>query len=1179
MAAHLQRAAMIFLATLAAIKPSTSLFSVEITNEQPNYEMTKDNSMRNHSEETSRWSSESPDVEISNIPSWTPKNKEDLDLTKPSKMISGPMRSTENVEISNEFLYNNNDNNNNKANIMGQMFPSGFVVTTSEELEQIPSKLHPTKSKISEDEKEKKTENSIPHKGDMSHLRPSQMVRDDLHLENDVETNRLQENDIETLTTIRPTISTIITPISTPVSNSRVGDDGPFTPIQKLQIESGDEEMAEELLKSRQKPHDDPMTPQGLKVTIEDNFLDNNKIPKVHEVQPTGRYQAAFRTTDGYFTLQDTRLESNEVMSADNEFPPEDGVRYQKDGSTVFEDSITLGNDSDDQYLSPFAQSKEIMDPVIQVSDIELSTDSSNEPEPTKPLPTLPPYLMESDLLQATMDSGDHVTMEAKARTETERILIIGGGPVSSQKNNLQDAMMTSSQSPSPAMQVFGKNPEKAQAEKPSTQPGKMTPLTQRDPIIGSAPPGLVLSTTWRTPVTKQQGPVPDTLEETKVSTNGTRKNGRRGEIRVTTQRAVHRPKLIDVPTNYPSKKTTMDSQMCSKKGGTCEFVGANYTLLKWDDLQRTLSFAWDMHVYGTGTLFLLLSVIALINLIGSPILRVSYLPYIILANALLFVIGVLRGVFFFLDPYGTRMKITQPVALVLYNVTFPLMLTAFATLVLLVLKIARLQVLPPKFQSLALLAVIAVIHFIVLLSADLLTHLLNPSVNMVLQILSISWGIFLMVGNFVAYHQLSKSSKEIVNETRASPTGEDIVVVQTQERSIKCMFTSSRVLIVGSIFGLLCCALQVYAILWLYGLLGKKNTFSWSWWFLQFWFRIFELALCFSMIFVASHSFCLQCSTNDHTCWSKIISYFCTYKKSDVPEYPNNCYDWTNSIQDRMVNNNISKSLIRNQAENVPLRIIKENNETKSGAAIGNNSQSSSPLFRPKPDSVFGPKSQNVTMGRSYTSICFEKESMLSLTDLEFRPPSPINLSRSIDEALFREHLVRDSIFLDSSLQYPSYLTRQDSCSSLKECSALNQTVDPLISSDLKMRRCSNPDYMYSTAKCNSTTEADSPSESLEQSKELPRDLTTDAVVSVSSMDSVSKGSIKISWNPWRHGLSSVESLPLEDTPTTQLLKQGSQPSIMSKSSEPEKSFGRRLIERSQTTDSHSIASETIEL
>uniref|UniRef100_A0A803J8K7 Proline-rich transmembrane protein 3/4 domain-containing protein n=1 Tax=Xenopus tropicalis TaxID=8364 RepID=A0A803J8K7_XENTR len=609
---------------------------------------------------------------------------------------------------------------------------------------------------------------------------------------------------------------------------------------------------------------------------------------------------------------------------------------------------------------------------------------------------------------------------------------------------------------------------------------------------------------------------VPQTLQPQKGETttphivmNVSRRTGRRGEIIVTTQRAVQRPRMMGVPTSSPSKKPTAETPLCTKAGGACEYLGSNKTLLNWDDLQRTLSFAWDMHVYGSGTLFALLAVIALVNLIGSPIVCVPYLPYIITSNALLFVIGILRSVFFLLDPYATKSKISHGLALVLYNITFPLMLSTFAILVLLVMKIASLQLLPPKLQTLPLLGFIGVIHFIVLLSADLLTHLLNPSVNIVLQILSISWGIFLMVGNFVAYYRLRG------------------------KRNMRCLFTSSRVLLVSSFFGLLCCGLQVYAVLWLYGLLGKKNEFTWSWWFLQFWFRIFELGLCFSLLFVASHSFCQQCSSSDHTCWSKIISYFCTYKKAEVAEYPNNCYDWTNSIQERVVNNNISKSLIRNEPENVPLKIP------------------ASPLFKPRPDVIFGPKSQNMIIGRSYTSICFEKESMLSLTDLEFRPPSPINLSRSIDEALFREHLVRDSIFLDSSLQYPN----------------------------LKMRRCSNPDYMYTLARSSSMTEVDSPSEDLQQSKDLPRDITTENVVSGSSMDSVSKGSIKISWNPWRHGLSSVESLPLEEAPSTQLLKQGSQPSIRSKGSEPEKTFGKRFIERSQTTDSNSLASDTIEL
>ncbi|XP_075039619.1 proline-rich transmembrane protein 3 [Mixophyes fleayi] len=1206
---------LVFLATLAVIEPSPSLFKVDIAKAKLVPEPAEDNSMKNFSEEASKGG-----LDVQNVSPWEEVNSEDLSHTKPPGRRFGSLISTsafipdgkitenleENVEgISNEFPYTDHKKSLSadlqKNNKMSQIRSSSNVGTSSEEAGLAQSKTHPTISKISESDS--KTTNKAPMKHDertelANEPSSSQMIG----LKNYVESGNVQERKIEALTTVHPIVSTIVLMTKT-LLNEHIGDNGPFTQIQKLQIESGDEHVNKALLKNTVESQNEPAghnthaTSEAVREEVEDNFVGENLIPKVYAMQPTERYHAAFRTTDGYSTLGDPGPEGNEVISADVDFLNADGLHYQKDGNTNLEESTTAENDTEDPYFSPLLQSKKTFDAVVQVGEVKTSTELSNQEQPSTVLPTLSPYLMKTDLPFAEVDIGEHVTLEAKARTETERILLTWGTedevatpvilPLSSHKTSLQDIHSISPQAnktPTPAMQVLGKNSE---PERPPTQPWKRTSVTQRNAIIGSAPPGLVMSTTWKSQEARQQDPVPGTqppqsadIPTPKVFQNGTRKNGRRGEIRVTTQRALRRPHLLDVPTSLPSKKTTLETPLCTKNSGTCEFVGTNRTLLKWEDLQHTLNFAWDMHVYGTGALFLLLSVIALINLIGSPILRVPYLPYVIVANTLLFVIGILRGVFFLLDPYGTKANISQPIALVLYNVTFPLMLSAFATLVLLVLKIAHLRILPPKLQSLALLAVIAVIHFIVLLSADLLTHLLNPSVNMVLQIISISWGIFLMVGNFVVYHRLRKSSKDIVNETqRVSPTCEEIMVVQTQERSIKCIFTSSRVLLVSSIFGLLCCGLQVYAILWLYGLLGRKNEFSWSWWFLQFWFRIFELALCFSMVFVASHSFCLQCSSNDHTCWSKIISYFCTYKKSEVPEYPNNCYDWTNNIQDRVVNNNISKSLIRNQAENVPLRILKENNETKSSPGFGNNSRSSSPLFKPKPDLVFGPKSQNVIMGRSYTSICFEKESMLSLTDLEFRPPSPINLSRSIDEALFREHLVRDSIFLDSSLQYPSYLTRQDSCSSLKECSALNQTVDPLISSDLKMRRCSNPDYMYSLAKCDSMTEVDSPSESLQQSKELPRDVTTEAVASVSSMDSVSKGSIKISWNPWRHGLSSVESLPLEDTPTAQLLKQGSQPSILSRGSEPEKTFGRRLIERSQTTDSHSIASETIEL
>ncbi|XP_075430526.1 proline-rich transmembrane protein 3 isoform X1 [Ascaphus truei] len=1244
----------IVLAALAVIEPSTFVSEFDKTNAELTHELTEGNPTKNDSDEPSENNLEVKKMAASNVFRLEESmSAEDLYYTKPPSapaVIQGgkvagnvkhpPEKGTdgfldkeeEKVVAANLQMYN-------------EMSPVSTVRPGLEETETGNNLMtHPSISEMHELNSKGKSSTSADKDNEWSKLqsideRPSFHTMDvSLKMENDIETVTIEKSGREILSTSQSTISTIAL-LTTPRPHFNTGEDRPITQIQKLQIESGDEWVTKELSKNFVEAQDDFLShgPDGSsdaqRGAAENNFLDDNLIPKVHAIQPSEKYNAAYRTTESYSTLQGNVPGGNEVISADVELlQADDKLEYQKDSNTILVESMEGENETVSPHFSAFLQPKQT---VAQVSDTH--TPAIGPPIHLFPstlplkqeLSTLLPSVTKDNLPHATVVLRKHITLEAKARTQMERVqsnkessrqttqesLTAQNGfmveetnedevatnlfPYSTDKADSHDILLSSlppHKTPTPAMQVLGKNPNKLQElEQSSAQPGKGSAgplITQRSPLADRAPPGLVMSTTWRMFITRQPDPIdlnkaadssPPQLGDIatpQISLNATKRSGRRGEIRVTTQRALQRPRLIETQTHFPSKKPTTDPPLCTRTGGTCAFLGSNKTLLKWEDLHRTLSFAWDMHVYGTGVLFVLLSVIAIINLIGSPILRVSYLPFIITSNALLFIIGILRATFFLVDPYGTKSKFSHGVALVLYNVTFPLILTTFATLVLLVLKIACLQLLPSKFQSLPLLAVVGVIHFIILLSADLLTHLLNPSVNVVLQILSISWGIFLMVGNLVAYYRLRRSGKDIVNETqRVSPACEDIVVVQTQARNIKCLFTLSRVLLVCSIFGLLCCGLQLYAVLWLYGLLGKRNEFSWSWWFLQFWYRLFELALCFSLIFVASHTFCQQCSSSDHTCWSKIISYFCTYRKTEVPEYPNNCYDWTNNLQDRVTNNNISKSLIRNQPENVPLRILKENNENKTSAVFCNHSGSSSPLVRSKPMHVFGPKSQNVTMGRSHTSICFEKDSILSLTDLEFRPPSPINLSRSIDEALFREHLVRDSIFLDSSLQYPSYLCRQDSCSSLKECSALNQTVDPLLSSDLKMRRCSSPDYMYSLARCSSLTDMESPCESLQQSKDLPHDITTEAVASISSLDSVSKGSIKISWNPWRHGLSSMESLPLEDTPSTQPLQQDSKPSNPSKGSESEKTLGKRLIERSQTTDSHSIASDTIEL
>ncbi|XP_067908069.1 uncharacterized protein [Heterodontus francisci] len=627
------------------------------------------------------------------------------------------------------------------------------------------------------------------------------------------------------------------------------------------------------------------------------------------------------------------------------------------------------------------------------------------------------------------------------------------------------------------------------------------------------------------------------------------------------------------------SDENKLYSRLCSTRDRDCL---SNKTSTQWNDLKRTLGFAWEMHVYGAGILFVILMLMSLINLIGSPILYIPDLGYLMAANALLFTLALLRAVYLFFDPYGSKSNLSAVGSLVLYNITFPLLITTFGILTLLLLKMGKLQMLSLKFQNPAFLAVIAVIHFVVLLSGDLLYFLLNPAVNIVLHIFSVSWASFLIFAFFLTYRKLKSRSEATIGQIR-KPTirNEESLDLHNQERALKRLLISTRVMAICGVFGLLCCALQVYATLWIYGILGEKGQFYWSWWFLQFWYRSFEIAISFAMGFVTSYAFCQQRGRPDLICWSKIVQYFHHYRKNEVPEYPNNCYDWSSGTQDRITNNDICKNLIRNQPESMPLKTLNEANEPKPNRSYCNNDGSVISLdHRPKIP-VLGPKSHNLMMGRSFTSICIEKESVLSLNVFDLRPPSPINLSRSIDEALFKEHIVRDSLFHNSSLRCPS-LFMEDSSSSLTAHKAFDQGKVTMASSDFK-RRNSDPDYLYSINKCNSlnNVQADTTKQSIQDLECTQASSRLHRSASSSSLDSASRTSFGIHWYSWTRNHSSGESVPSVDPASESLLPQNKSldnSEIKLKLEDPDVEAQKSFIEI-RVIDDVSLSSDTIEL
>ncbi|MGH0187345.1 UNVERIFIED_CONTAM: hypothetical protein FKN15_024574 [Acipenser sinensis] len=558
--------------------------------------------------------------------------------------------------------------------------------------------------------------------------------------------------------------------------------------------------------------------------------------------------------------------------------------------------------------------------------------------------------------------------------------------------------------------------------------------------------------------------------------------------------------------------------QPCPGGLGACSLLPLpnRTSSLRWMDLRRTLSFAWEMHVFGTAALFLLLALGGLINLIGTPILEPSARACLGLANALLVLAGVVRGGYFLTDPYGTKDLLPRPAVIGLYNLGFPLLLSAFGVLCLLGYRTAGLQVLPDGLQRLPLAGVVALLHSTLLLAVDLLFLALNPSVHVVLQVLSVSWGAFLTAGFLYTYPRLRRQAASPSLEEGGFGTVDGcnnaMAVASGLSSRSKLVLLLWRVLAICAVLGLLCCGLQVYAVLWLYGILGDWRHFTWAWWLVQFWYRLLELAWGFSMLVVASWIFWRRGGggeaggcTDGHTCWVKIVQSFCGRRQQKLDsnggssngigsnaEFPNN---WASQERNGA---DISKSLIRNRPETLPLRALKESNERQARLALQGGSTSSLLFLRHGLGSRG--KLHNLSLlRRSHSTVCLEKESILSLADFDLRPPSPIDLSRSIDEALFREHLVKDSLF--SSFIPHRWLNAADSRTSLAgELSSTRTGCEPLLLSSVaasspagfRYRRSSDPNFLYSLAKGSSWAEPSGETEREECEKEEEKERET---------------------------------------------------------------------------------------
>uniref|UniRef100_A0A8C7YZ97 Si:ch211-14i3.2 n=1 Tax=Oryzias sinensis TaxID=183150 RepID=A0A8C7YZ97_9TELE len=413
-------------------------------------------------------------------------------------------------------------------------------------------------------------------------------------------------------------------------------------------------------------------------------------------------------------------------------------------------------------------------------------------------------------------------------------------------------------------------------------------------------------------------------------------------------------------------------------------------TSLLWGDMKRTLAFAWELHVFGSASLFILIALLAVFGMAGAFSLPHPLSNILTLSNSLLFTSGALRATLLLLDPYGTRQVLPHAALVALHNAPLQVLVWIQIILALVAVKDLNMLLLSMKLQHPWMIGCLSMLHCTVLLIADLYSSALSPALPLMLQTLS------LCLGGPMCLCILIKSLSS--HQTSFGSSVPQWVSSQKTERLGK------RVTAVCAFIGVLCCSLQMYSLLWLHGLLGNWRRFSWGWWLVQFWARNLELAWGFSLLFLGSWIFWTPSRTHtrgDH--WQG---------RSEASKRKEE-----KSLRSKVLSR-LQKGLLSKSESS--LEDLIPNNWDKfkmSRTGISNNAMS---LYDEEPATLtseykhdpFSSCCSSDSQAALYWQKVGERECVLSLIEFDMRPPSPINLRRSIDNALHRGHLVAGSLF-----------------------------------------------------------------------------------------------------------------------------------------------------------------------
>ncbi|XP_067357804.1 proline-rich transmembrane protein 4 isoform X1 [Channa argus] len=451
-----------------------------------------------------------------------------------------------------------------------------------------------------------------------------------------------------------------------------------------------------------------------------------------------------------------------------------------------------------------------------------------------------------------------------------------------------------------------------------------------------------------------------------------------------------------------------------------------------WNSALATWGLAWEAHIYGLGSVFSVFGLISVVCLLGLPLRCPPGSPYLTLLHFFLLAFAGTQAFCLLYDAYNYQDRLPPLESLLLSELPFPCLISAFSLAFLLLSLRLRMCVsltvpISTSFSSLpkpGFLLFISLLHFGVSLGCVGLLQLFQSLPTMILlfpQGLFVCLSIFLSFSYLVFYCLIKVDTKHIYRLNESGESGGSPELTRPESSPFAKVEDWDRAAGAGvgvALCLLGCGGLQLYGILHYLGLGGVDGYgfLPWPWWGYQVGCRLCETGVCLGLSLIGTHPlFCYKNSPmKTHprpgswsrlSCSSPSRGFTLPSQEGAVSPVLSSHDSWSQHKQENLV---VCDVITKCKSEVLPLCSMLDPPANRPVCAPKSSQTRANILPLPTPPSPpHKPRNAVESQLSSQDSLGTETDSTVDL-----RPPSPINLSRSIDQALFNESLFSHSIF-----------------------------------------------------------------------------------------------------------------------------------------------------------------------